>query len=56
MEANSTKRFQMPIILDGNGDQTWHICNIDMLKRFAVYSNKTRILEVFPDFRTFGDF
>jgi hypothetical protein len=56
LEANSTKRFQLPIILDGNGDQTWHICNIDLLKKFAVYDNKTRILEVFPDNRTFGEF
>jgi hypothetical protein len=56
VEANSTKRFQLPIILDGNGDQTWHICNIDLLKKFAVYNNKTKILEVFPDNRTMGEF
>lgn len=56
MEANSTKRFQLPMILDGNGDQTWHICNIDIINKFAVYNNKTRTLEVFPDNRTMGDF
>jgi hypothetical protein len=56
MFANTTKTVKLPYILDKNGDPTWHICNIDLLNKFAIYSNKTRTLVLFPDFRTMGEF
>lgn len=56
VQANTTKSFKLPLILDQNGDSTWHTCNIDLLNKFAVYTNKTRTLEVFPDDRTMGEF
>ena len=56
MIANTTKLIMLPYILDKNGDETWHTCNIDIIDKFAIYENKTRTLFLFPDARTIGDF